>query len=43
MNAGEEVSLYAEWNWTDERDAKDWSVTAWGTEGSVTIVNKNGR
>ena len=42
MAAGQTITFTADWNWVDANYSKDWSVTAWGSKGNVTITHKNG-
>lgn len=39
--AGETREFYALFDWDRANVAKDWSVTAWGTTGEVTVAHKN--
>ena len=39
--AGETREFIVLLDWDRANVAKDWSLTAWGTSGSVTVRNKN--
>ena len=40
--AGEKVSIEVELNWNLSGVTKDWSVSAWGEEGGVTVIHDEG-
>ena len=42
MKAGETLVLETEWDWTSSEIAHDWSVTAWGNKGPITITHNEG-
>ena len=42
VKAGETVTVTGDWNWLDPNYSNDWSVTAWGNKGPVTIKHKLG-
>lgn len=42
VRAGESFEVEIEFNWDREGITKDWSVTAWGEEGNVTVVHNEG-
>ena len=37
LNGGEEIEIIVEFNWDRKGITKDWSVTAWGELGEVTV------
>ena len=37
FDAGEEIEILVEYNWNRRGITKDWSVTAWGDTGEVTV------
>ena len=39
IKAGETVELLTKWNWNNQNVARDWSVTAWGDKGKVTVAH----
>ena len=42
VSAGESFEVEVEFNWEREGITKDWSVTAWGESGGVTVVHNDG-
>ena len=42
VNAGEKFEVEIELNWDRPGVTKDWSVTAWGEEGTVTVLHNDG-
>ena len=42
LSAGESFEVEVEFNWEREGITKDWSVTAWGESGGVTVVHNDG-
>ena len=38
MSAGEEIEITLEFNWQRSGITKDWSLTAWGTDGGEVTV-----
>ena len=42
IKAGESVEIITEWNWNKPNTPKDWSVTAWGDKGPLSITHKKG-
>ena len=42
VNAGEKVQVEVELNWNRPGNTKDWSVTAWGESGHVTVLHDDG-
>ena len=39
---GVEYTIVTEWNWNGDEAAKDFSVTAYGFEGKVSLAHKKG-
>ena len=42
MSAGESIEVEVEFNWEREGITKDWSITAWGEVGAVTVEHSDG-
>ena len=39
LEAGESVTIEVEFNWNRPGITKDWSVTAWGESGPVSVTH----
>ena len=42
FEAGEEIEIFVEFNFERRGITKDWSVTAWGTDGRVEVRHSKG-
>ena len=42
MSAGEEIEITYNLNFVDSEVSKDWSVTAWGKDGALSITHNKG-
>ena len=42
MEAGESIKIITEWNFTDPRIARDWSVVVWGNLGEIELTHDGG-
>ena len=42
LEAGESVTIEVEFNWNRPGITKDWSVTAWGESGPVSVTHDSG-
>jgi hypothetical protein len=42
VRAGESFEVEVEFNWEREGVTKDWSITAWGEDGPVTVEHNDG-
>ena len=42
MQAGESIQIITEWNFTDPRIVRDWSVVVWGELGEIELTHDGG-
>jgi len=42
LEAGQSKTIKVYFDWTIKGATRDWSVTAWGTKGSVSVTESNG-
>ena len=42
IRAGVPVEVVTEWNFAEEHNANDWSLTAWAAEGPVSVRRADG-
>jgi len=42
FDEGETINFILEWDWARESVSPDWSVTAWGKLGEVTVTHEQG-